>query len=196
MPCGLTSSLSIEWFSLLVFLGFFRSRTSSPVCLLFYGSRTWRKTNHDEVKFVKKLGEDLSNSEAVIIGIAMTLCSGVLSLRQGSAGLERLDAHEGLSCTLGPRLDLEGLKEGGGPESEFPPLFHENPESRTFFITFPNPVFLTQNQFRATLNFRKFKVPLNPLRRIFLNFAKSCILPCWLQFDKKKMGVTELVFEL
>ena len=29
---------------------------------------------------------------------------------------------------------------------------------------------------RATLNFRKFKVALNPLRRTFLNFAKSCIL--------------------
>ena len=28
------------------------------------------------------------------------------------------------------------------------------------------------------LNFRKFKVALNPLRRIFLNFAKSCILSC------------------
>lgn len=65
-------------------------------------------------------------------------------MRQGSAGLERLDAHEGLSCTLGPRLDLEGLKEGGGPESKFPPLFYENLESRTFFITIPNPVFLTQ----------------------------------------------------
>ena len=27
--------------------------------------------------------------------------------------------------------------------------------------------------FRATLNFRKFKVALNPMYRIFLNFAKS-----------------------
>ena len=27
---------------------------------------------------------------------------------------------------------------------------------------------------------------LNPLRRIFLNFAKSCILSCLLQFDNKK----------
>ena len=42
--------------------------------------------------------------------------------------------------------------------------------------------------FRATLNFRRFKVALNPLRRIFLNFAKSCILSCWLQFDNKKWG--------
>ena len=40
--------------------------------------------------------------------------------------------------------------------------------------------------FRATLNFRKFKVALNPMYRIFLNFAKSCIL-CWLsKFYKKK----------
>ena len=42
--------------------------------------------------------------------------------------------------------------------------------------------------FRATLNFRKFKVALNPLGRIFLNFAKSCILSCLLQFDNKKWG--------
>ena len=42
--------------------------------------------------------------------------------------------------------------------------------------------------FRATLNFRKFKVALNPLGRIFLNFAKSCILLCLLQFDNKKWG--------
>ena len=28
---------------------------------------------------------------------------------------------------------------------------------------------------------------------MFLNFAKSCILSCRLQFDNKKMGVTELV---
>ena len=31
---------------------------------------------------------------------------------------------------------------------------------------------------QATLNFRKFKVALNPLRRLFLHFAKSCILQC------------------
>jgi len=36
--------------------------------------------------------------------------------------------------------------------------------------------------------FEKFKVALNPLRRIFLNFAKSCILSCLLQFDNKKWG--------
>ena len=51
--------------------------------------------------------------------------------------------------------------------------------------------------FRATLNFRKFKMALSPLRRIYLNFAKSCFLSRWLQFKKKKkMGVTELVLEL
>ena len=33
--------------------------------------------------------------------------------------------------------------------------------------------------FRATLNLRKFKVALNPMYRIFLNFAKSCVLS-WL----------------
>ena len=30
--------------------------------------------------------------------------------------------------------------------------------------------------FRATLNFRKFKVAMNPMHRIYLNFAKSYIL--------------------
>ena len=42
--------------------------------------------------------------------------------------------------------------------------------------------------FQDTLNFRKFKVALNPIRRIFLNCAKSCILSCWLQFNNKKWG--------
>jgi len=32
--------------------------------------------------------------------------------------------------------------------------------------------------FRATLNFRKFKVGLHLMYRIFLNFAKSCVLSC------------------
>ena len=40
--------------------------------------------------------------------------------------------------------------------------------------------------FRATLNFRNFKVALNPMYRIFLNFAKSCILSCLLKFCNKK----------
>ena len=37
--------------------------------------------------------------------------------------------------------------------------------------------------FRATLNFRKFKVVLNPMYRIFLNFAKSCVLSCLSNVD-------------
>ena len=40
--------------------------------------------------------------------------------------------------------------------------------------------------FRATLNFRKFKVALNPMYRNFLNFAKSWILPCLSKFYHKK----------
>ena len=35
-------------------------------------------------------------------------------------------------------------------------------------------------------NFRKFKVALNPMYRIFLNFAKSCILSCLSKFYNKK----------
>ena len=41
-------------------------------------------------------------------------------------------------------------------------------------------------RFRATLNFRKFKVALNRVNIIFLNFAKSCILSCLSKFYNKK----------
>ena len=37
----------------------------------------------------------------------------------------------------------EGLEGGGGPDPAFPPLFRENPVSRTFFISFLNPAFLS-----------------------------------------------------
>ena len=40
--------------------------------------------------------------------------------------------------------------------------------------------------FKATLNFRKFKAALNPMYRIFLNFAKSYILICLSKFCNKK----------
>ena len=41
-------------------------------------------------------------------------------------------------------------------------------------------------RFRATLNFRKFKVALNPMCRIFLNFAKSLVLSCLSKVDNIK----------
>ena len=41
-------------------------------------------------------------------------------------------------------------------------------------------------EFRATLNFRKFKVALNSMYRIFLNFAKSCVLSCLSNFNSIK----------
>ena len=40
--------------------------------------------------------------------------------------------------------------------------------------------------FRATFNFRKFKVALNPMYRICSNFTKSCILSCLSKFCNKK----------
>ena len=40
--------------------------------------------------------------------------------------------------------------------------------------------------FRATLNYRKVKVALNPIYIIFLNIAKSCILSCLSKFYNKK----------
>ena len=49
--------------------------------------------------------------------------------------------------------------------------------------------------FRATLNIRKFKVALNPMYRIFLNFAKSCISSCLSKFyNRKKIHLA--VFEI
>ena len=40
--------------------------------------------------------------------------------------------------------------------------------------------------FRATLNFLKFKVALNPMCKNFSNFAKSCTSSCLLKFYNKK----------
>ena len=50
-------------------------------------------------------------------------------------------------------------------------------------------------EFRATLNFRNFKVALNPMYRIFSNFAKSCVLSCQSKFDHRKK-IHLAVFEL
>ena len=57
--------------------------------------------------------------------------------------------------------------------------------SREYLFT---PFFITQGSKKIGIPPRKFKVALNPFRRIFLNFAKSCILSCWLQFNNKKWG--------
>ena len=48
---------------------------------------------------------------------------------------------------------------------------------------------------RATLNFRKFKVALNPMYRIFLNFVKSCIFS-WLSKVDNITKFHRAVFEL
>ena len=40
--------------------------------------------------------------------------------------------------------------------------------------------------FRATLNFRKFKLAMNPTYRMFSNFAEICALLCISNVDDKK----------
>ena len=51
-------------------------------------------------------------------------------------------------------------------------------------------------EFRATLNFRKFKVALNSMVKFFLSFAKSCILSCLSKFhDKKNFTVLFLKYK-
>ena len=54
--------------------------------------------------------------------------------------------------TLGTRLRGGG---GGNPDPALPLLFHENPASRTFFMTFPNPVFLFEKKKYIKSNFYK-----------------------------------------
>ena len=49
--------------------------------------------------------------------------------------------------------------------------------------------------FRATLNFRKCKVALNFINRIFLNFARSCISFCLSKFCNKEK-FHQAVFEI
>jgi len=51
--------------------------------------------------------------------------------------------------------------------------------------------------FRATLNFRKFKVALNLMYIILLNFAKSCVLLCLPNVkNMKKFTVPFLKYKL
>jgi len=49
--------------------------------------------------------------------------------------------------------------------------------------------------FRATLNFQKFKVALNPMYRSFLNFAKSCIFSSFSNVNNIKK-LHRAVFEI
>jgi len=49
--------------------------------------------------------------------------------------------------------------------------------------------------FRATLNFRKFKVALNHMYRICLNFAKSCVLS-YLSNVRNIKKIHRAVFEI
>jgi len=49
--------------------------------------------------------------------------------------------------------------------------------------------------FRATLNFRKFKVALNPIYRMFLKFAKSAVLS-WLLNVNNIKKFHRAVFEI
>ena len=48
--------------------------------------------------------------------------------------------------------------------------------------------------FRATLNLRKFKVALNPMYRIYLNFTKTASYPAYQYSVKKKFH--RAVFEI
>ena len=52
-----------------------------------------------------------------------------------------------------------------------------------------------QEPITRSLHFRKFKVALNPMYRIFLNFAKSCVLSCLSKVDNIKK-FHRAVFEL
>ena len=49
--------------------------------------------------------------------------------------------------------------------------------------------------FRATFKFSKFKVALNPVDIVFLNFGKSCIFSCLSKFGNMKK-FHRAIFEL
>ena len=57
------------------------------------------------------------------------------------------------------------------------------PQGQVGVLRFKKLLYL---EFRATLNFRKFKVALNSMYRIFSNFAKSCISSCLSKFYNNK----------
>ena len=59
-------------------------------------------------------------------------------------------------------------------------------ELSSWFIIIFLQINATKTQAIATLNFQKFKVALNPMYRICLNFAKSCISSCFSKFYYKK----------
>ena len=65
-----------------------------------------------------------------------------ISITRGTTGIK----HVGFECMLGkfPCPNLLTTSTGSGravPDPVFPLLFHENPESRTFFTAIPNTVF-------------------------------------------------------
>ena len=71
-------------------------------------------------------------------------------------------------------------------------VFYHKPDKMQLLAKFKKTLYMG---FRATLNFRKFKVALNPMYRIFLNFAKSCISSCLSKvYNKKKFH--HAVFEI
>lgn len=57
----------------------------------------------------------------------------------------------------------------GGPNPAFRPLFWENPASRTFFISFPNPAFLSQKiTLKSPISSKANKINARCTGRLFL----------------------------
>ena len=71
----------------------------------------------------------------------------------------------------------------------------ENGTVKFFYILLAKFKKILYMGLRATLHFRKSKVALNPMYRIFLNFAKSCVLSCLSNVDNIKK-FHRAVFEL
>ena len=78
-------------------------------------------------------------------------------------------------------------------------VFHISSKGNEMFMVMGEDIFdetfgkVKKNS--ATLNFRTFKLALNPIYRIFLNFAKSCVLSCLSNVDNIKK-IHRAVFEL
>ena len=72
----------------------------------------------------------------------------LLCCENGSTSLKLLASNKSFSVKYSGvnKLTNRKYERGsgrGGPDPALPPLFRENPASRTFFISFPNPAFLS-----------------------------------------------------
>ena len=84
-------------------------------------------------------------------------------------------------CTQEEKLNFESFSQSGcyGDQPQPPEVVFYSTDANFTSSSFTKQDLIVKRfDCQATLNFRKFKVALNPMYRFFLNFAKSCVLTC------------------